>query len=40
MYRVGKMGNVYRIKSKGKSRRKTFKTKTAAMRMAKKRKKR
>lgn len=34
-YRVGKSG-VYKVKSKGKSRRKTYKTKAAAQRAKKK----
>ena len=35
MWRIGKKKNVYKVKSKGKSRRKTYKTKTAAKRAVK-----
>lgn len=37
MWRIGKKKNVYKVKTRGKSKRKTFKTKTAAKRAAKKR---
>jgi hypothetical protein len=34
MWRVGKKGSVYKVKKRGSSRRRTFKTKTAAKRAA------
>ena len=36
-YRVGKNGGVYRVKGKTKSSRKTYKTKSAALKAARKR---
>lgn len=37
MYRISKSGSVYKVKSKGKSKRKTFKKKATALKAARKR---
>ena len=36
-YRIGKKGSIYKVKKRGKSKRKTYKTKASARRAKKKR---